>query len=315
MNYPDNSAKLAHVKQIKLTDVSPGDKPWETHRKHADTIQSYYHSDPWTRKKAERVRQCAQALQFAWVQDEQTGECRIKLYNTQFCRVRHCPVCEWRKSMRWKARFYQAIPEIMAEYPTARFLFLTLTVRNCRVDDLRETIRWMNHAWQKFIQRRRIAKQVQGWIRATEVTKNPKDDTAHPHFHCFLMVPRSYFKGDNYIKADDWREMWRQSLQVNYTPQINVKPVKEVNKGIKEVLKYSAKPQQLAQDKDWFLEFASQVHKLRFMASGGALKHVLKDHVSKEEMIHTESEDGAGEELEPGPVFDWYSSQKHYYLR
>jgi len=311
--YSENSAKLAHV---KLTDVSPGDKHWEVHRAHADTIQAYYNADPWTRKKAHRVRQCAQALEFAWVQDEQTGECRIKLHNTQFCRVRHCPVCEWRKSLRWKARFYQALPQIIEQYPTSRFLFLTLTVRNCQVEELRETIRWMNHAWGKFIKRRRIARQVQGWIRATEVTKNPKDDTAHPHFHCFLMVPASYFKGDNYIKAEDWQEMWRQSLGVDYQPITNIKPVKDVNKGVKEVLKYSAKPQDLVQDQDWFLAFADQVHKLRFMASGGALKNVLKDDVSKEEMIHTdETEESADQDPQPGPTFDWFPAEKHYFKR
>ena len=41
----------------------------------------------------------------------------------------------------WLARFYAALPEVQAQHPKARWLFLTLTVRNCPISDLRETLR------------------------------------------------------------------------------------------------------------------------------------------------------------------------------
>lgn len=46
--------------------------------------------------------------------------------------------------MMWQARFYQSLPKIVTEHPAARWLFLTLTVRNCSIDALGETLTAMN---------------------------------------------------------------------------------------------------------------------------------------------------------------------------
>nr|AAD13846.1 OrfB [Leptolyngbya sp. PCC 6402] len=34
-----------------------------------------------------------------------------------------------------KARAYKTLPKVVADYPTARYLFLTLTVKNCAITD------------------------------------------------------------------------------------------------------------------------------------------------------------------------------------
>ena len=39
----------------------------------------------------------------------------------------------------WQARFYQSLPKLVTEHPKARWLFLTLTVRNCPITELGET--------------------------------------------------------------------------------------------------------------------------------------------------------------------------------
>jgi len=36
----------------------------------------------------------------------------------------------------WQARFYQSLPKLVEEHPKARWMFLTLTVRNCPIDEL-----------------------------------------------------------------------------------------------------------------------------------------------------------------------------------
>ncbi|KEM81862.1 replication family protein, partial [Escherichia coli 7-233-03_S3_C1] len=39
-----------------------------------------------------------------------------------------------------------------------------------------------------------------------------------------------------------------------------------------ETLKYSVKPEDMANDPEWFLELTRQLHKRRFISTGGALK-------------------------------------------
>ena len=74
-----------------------------------------------------------------------------------FCRVRHCPVCQWRRSLLWRAVMFQQLPNIQERFPTHRWVFLTLTVKNPPVTELRDTLKhmihgsdWWNQAIPKF---------------------------------------------------------------------------------------------------------------------------------------------------------------------
>ena len=124
----------------------------------------------------------------------------------------------------WQARFYQSLPKIVADYPDSRWMFLTLTVRNCDIADLGDTLTAMNAAFQRMKDRKEF-KPVQGWIRTTEVTRG-RDGSAHPHFHTLMMVPPSMLSGDAYVKHYRWVELWRDCLRVDYDPNVDVRSVK-----------------------------------------------------------------------------------------
>ena len=125
---------------------------------------------------------------------------------------------------------------------------------------------------------------------------------AHPHFHALLLVKPSYFT-INYIKQGDWVEMWAKALRADYSPSVNVKAVKATldEKGRKQLDKVSRnaqiqrKPSDLALEGDkgaWLHEMTKQVHKMRFIATGGVLKGILKpeDEITTEEMISSSEE-------------------------
>ncbi|MBE3060577.1 protein rep, partial [Klebsiella pneumoniae] len=80
-----------------------------------------------------------------------------------------------------------------ADYPDSRWMFLTLTVRNCVIEELGETLSRMNTAFQRLKDRKEL-RPVQGWIRTTEVTRG-SDGSAHPHFHTLMMVPPGRLNG------------------------------------------------------------------------------------------------------------------------
>ena len=78
-----------------------------------------------------------------------------------------------------------------------------------------------------------------------------------------------------------------KALRADYSPSVNVKAVKATldEKGRKqldkalETLKYSVKPSDLALEGDkgaWLHEMTKQVHKMRFIATGGVLKGILQ---------------------------------------
>ena len=306
-----------------LTDYSPADAPWDVHRAQTDDVAAIYAGAFEFERYAARLRACSGILRFGWDVDRETGEVlRLRLLEARFCRVRHCPVCQWRRTLMWLARFYAALPELQARYPKARWLFLTLTVRNCPITELGNTLTVMNAAWKRLIERAEF-RPVLGWVRTTEVTRSA-DGSAHPHYHVLLMVPPSWFKGANYVKQSRWVELWQECLRVDYVPVVDIRTVKDksakgdadpaaaLRQAAAETLKYAVKPSDMTADPDWFREMTRQVHRRRFIAAGGVLRDVLR--VDDETDADLALADGPAEGEDDGSrlAFGWRRSERRY---
>jgi plasmid rolling circle replication initiator protein Rep len=280
-----------------------------------------YAAQPGFQALAGRIALCSLMLAFRWAPDRlDANALTLKLRSARFCRVRHCPVCQWRRSLMWLARFYEAVPSVFAQHPSARFIFLTLTQKNLPVGELRATLRVMSKAWERLSQRKTFG-VVLGWIRTTEVTRG-KDGTAHPHYHALLMVPASYFT-KHYISHAAWVQLWRQALRIEYNPVVDVRAVRpavievggggggDVMSALRETLKYSVKPSDMKADVGWLVGITRQLRKLRFIASGGVLKRVLRPEEESEEDLlllgDADSSDG-----EASITFDWQRVEKRY---
>ena len=313
---------------VYLSDVSPNDKPWDKHRANSEIVEQMYRILGYDRYP-ERINDCSRLLEFALKQDSDSNSL-FKLQGAKFCRLRFCPVCQWRKSLMWKSRFYKAIPAIRADYPTFKFLFLTLTVRNCEISELRKTINWMHDSWRKLVRRKSFP--AKGWVRSTEVTKD-KNNLAHPHFHCILIVPNNYLKGKGYLSKDKWINIWQKSLKVDYEPSIDIKKIslKEKRKkniserlgkeltendiifyGLMECLKYSVKESDLMSDPEWLDAITQQLHKTRAISTGGIFKQYLSED-EPEDFINTELEqDIEILEIDARFRFGWKEKVKRY---
>lgn len=208
-----------------LQVISPDDKPWDVHKLQAVRVAAFLDQGEEThQRQADRMRVCAETLEFGWVNlPGDTGETKLRLKETRFCRVRHCPICQWRKSLMWISRFYRAFPKIYADHPDWRYLMLTLTIRNCSIFDLRQTVKDMNKAWQRMTQRKDWP--ASGFVRTLEITRGD-DGSAHPHFHCLLAVSPGYFVGRKYLSTAKWAAMWGEVLRIDYTPICEVHTVK-----------------------------------------------------------------------------------------
>jgi plasmid rolling circle replication initiator protein Rep len=305
-----------------LVDVSPKDKPWDEHKLQSKNVSAIYDWHGFDRY-AERIKDCGKILTFDLKEDDE-GKTHLKLSHALFCRVRWCPICQWRHSLSWRARFLKAIPKILSDYPKARFLFLTLTVKNCPPDELRATLLWMNKGWERLIQRK--AFPALGFIKAVEVTRG-KDGSAHPHFHCLLMVRGSYFS-KGYVSQAKWVELWKECLRVDYDPVIDVRAVKvpkdketgnlakDMIAAICEVAKYSVKESDLIADDNWLITLTEQMHKMRAISLGGIVKEYLSES-DPEDLIHIDEEPDEVEltDTDLALVFDWRDIVSKYMLR
>lgn len=292
-----------------LSDLSPQDKPWDKHRAFTDRVEDFYRGSEFHRY-SERVHFCSELLGFGLV-SETGNAAKLKLRSARFCRLRHCPVCQWRRSLMWKAKAYKVLPKVVEAFPTHRWLFVTLTQKNVPIERLRETLTEMNRAFGRLVKLK--AFPADGWLRSTEVTKG-RDGNAHPHFHCLLLVPSSYF-GRNYIKQSEWVAMWRKSMRLDYNPILDVQAVKQGSKPMElvpELLKYCTKESDLVADREWFIELTRQMHKMRCIATGGVLKQYLKELEEEPDDLIGENESGETDETKL--YFGWKRKEKKYRL-
>lgn len=319
---------------VYLSSLSPKDSRWDDKRYQADRFKALYEGTEYS-CYAVRIAECSCRLVFAF-QIDNTGLCQLKLQAAHFCRCRNCPVCQDRRSMMWRGKAFKILPRVLGDYPKARFIFLTLTVKNCPLDQLRSTLEWMHKSWQKLVKRKEFA-TVDGWMRSVEVTRG-HDDTAHPHYHCLLMVKASYFKGDNYVSQERWSEIWGACLEVEYNPIVDVRAIKPkrgalgdqqqlaLMAAIVEAIKYTTKPSDVLRgdglnstatvvaNQQWLVELTKQLHKTRAIATGGVLKSYLKALENEpDDLIHVD-ENGLAEADSDSPrvTFGWRERVRRY---
>lgn len=294
-----------------LSDLSEKDKPWDKHRSNADIVANYYAGSEFESHN-QAISFCSQLLEFGLVPDPIEGAYKLKLRSSRFCRKRHCPVCQWRRSLRWKAKAHQMIPLVVRDYPKYRWLFVTLTLKNCPITELRKTLTWINESFKRLTKLK--AYPAIGWIKSAEVTRG-RDGSAHPHLHILMMVKPSYFK-HNYLSQAKWVELWQQCLRVDYKPVLDVQAIKKDLAPyfiVPEILKYQCKESDLTADREWFLELTRQLKNTRAIAVGGVLRDYMKD-------LEQEPEDLIGEDNESDQVdegllyFGWKRREKRYRL-
>ncbi len=222
----------------------------------------------------------------------------------------------------WRARFFKALPEIQKAFPKARWIFVTLTVKNCELTELRSTLTKMNAAWVRLIQRKIFP--ALGFIKSVEVTR-ALNGTAHPHFHCLMLVPAGYFKR-GYISHAKWQELWQSCLKTDYPPIVHVRVVKSkitnsndgsnisndaMAEAVCETLKYAVKPADLLANPHWLDELTKQLQKTRTISIGGCLKEFFSED-DPEDLINGEIEEDEKAEAESFVTFDWSIIVKRY---
>jgi plasmid rolling circle replication initiator protein Rep len=180
--------------------------------------------------KSKKIADCGNVLEF--------GRCPkghgLKLKKAYFCKERVCCLCTWRKSLFVYSQFLIVTHKLLEVYPKTAFLFITLTCRNCELDELGDTITHLNKSISKLLNYRRIKSAFKGTFRSLEVTFNPETATFHPHVHAVVAVNWSYFK-THFISFEDFQEFWKKALKVDYYPDCWIVRVKPKKKGISTV--------------------------------------------------------------------------------
>lgn len=271
------------------------ERPWVKHKKENMTVEQAYRgvaersnsgSEYWV-KKADRLNGCGQFLTFNVYQTEEGRTMKVK--QAESCRVRLCPVCSWRRSIKIHTHMRKILEHMQGEHKY-EYLLVTFTVPNVTADKLNDKIDNMMKAWNRLQTYKQYKNAVKGWYRGLEITHNvqkwqgkwvktkngkkrfvmyfdengnkilnPSYDTYHPHFHCIMAVRKSYFDSRDYIKRDEWLAMWQKAMKDPTITQVDVRKVKpkkgsdstDIVGAVCEVTKYTVKNEDYILPKNW----------------------------------------------------------------
>lgn len=295
------------------------DRNWRGRKVLSLKLADIFEDLGYKKSLVERVQTCGDVLRFIRREDGS-----LKLYQAYFCKNKLCPMCNWRRSMKYAYQTSRIIDEAIKQSPKGRFLFLTLTVKNVEGEALNSTISQLTKSFDRLFRRAKVKKNLLGYLRSVEVTHNEDDNSYHPHIHILMMVRPSYFQSKkDYITQKEWGDMWSQSLKVDYTPMIDIRTVKETGKGLRgavlETAKYPTKPIKMdIENKQVVDDLYNGLYRKRQLGYGGLFKIIKKqlalDDVENGDLVHTSDDK---ENISKGTeiVAIWNANKQNYYLK
>lgn len=291
VNY--TTGELKSQEEIELRD---GKRDWRKRKKMslqvADLMEAY------DQEKAAIMKTCGTLLEFSGTPDG-----KLTLHRANFCRLRLCPMCQWRRSLKLRTQADQIFREVFRQGYQA--IFVTLTIKNCGEDELPATVdKLYQGAWN--LQRQKsFVKSFVGFYRAFEITYNREENSFHPHFHYLLVTDHEYFRDTKlYWDHDKLMKKWRRLLKLDYDPSVSIEAIHQkedqtITSACAEVCKYPLKSAEIHDAH--VLEVVDRLlHGRRLLSWGGLLREIRArlqlDDVETGDLIHTDEEE-PGEDI------------------
>lgn len=280
---------------------------------------------------AARTRDCATFLQFNVYR---SGERRLRTAN--FCKLRLCPMCIGRRARRSAWKLSQVMNLVEREHQ-AKFIFLTLGMRNVPGHELGNAIGQLTAAWNHFLKQRQVERSVKGWFRAIEITRGngitKEDKGYHPHIHAIIAVEPDYFskvsrKSGKYLNQSDLVERWQKALRVDYLPTVNIKTTRAKagtgralasggGKAALEAGKYAVKDEDYIDPRmpeeraiGILRDYTEALRRRRLTAFGGWLKEAARkldaENLDDGDLIHTDDDAIREDLLEMIESYSWH---------
>lgn len=168
---------------------------------------------------------------------------RQRLVRARFCgNATVCPVCSKRRGYLAATRYHPRIIGSLAARESSVLAMLTLTLEN--QEDVRAGLELLASAWRSFLMRANRyrsnpeknpyseAVKILGSVRSYEVKRARDVRFWHPHLHAAVILSEYI---DQRALSAEWRKLTGGSFIVH------IRRIDDLQKGLKEVLKYPCK--------------------------------------------------------------------------
>lgn len=234
--------------------------------------------DPLLPEWVERMQECGKGAYF--MPHPHTG--REVITNFRGCKVRICPICAWRASIRKALKYGSRIQQFIEAHPSYRLRFVTLTDRPVPMMQLSAQCGRLQKAFSRFYAS--FDRAFVGYFRCTDIaTVNRDPNGFHPTFdtwreapmlvrpHIHAIVIQRPKNGTTYVADAEIKQVWAQAMVSEILLDTHAK---DLNTPI-GAAKYACKGvdwSEVSGDADYTAALALALHGVRCAAAGGVLR-------------------------------------------
>jgi plasmid rolling circle replication initiator protein Rep len=205
------------------------------------------------------------------------------------CNNRLCPECAKRRANRLFFEYQPIVNAFLSSRPELSVLHLVLTQAQRPNETLKDARKRLIDAVKRLIDRRFWKDSFVGSLNSYEFTISEKTyvDGAI-HYHCHLLVfCKISDKKRNKKWLNKFREVW-SAVSNGENKNLKIRPVIDLQNGLREVLKYVVKPQDIAKFSTKHLAEIEELHKSKMVSTSGEFHKFVKAHRKEQKSLENE---------------------------
>jgi hypothetical protein len=200
------------------------------------------------------------------------------------CNNRLCPDCANRRGNRLFSKYEPIINAYLAENPSFSVLHLVLTQAQKVNETIKEARQRLIEAIKRLVDRKFWKDSFAGSLNSYEFTISKKTFSSgaiHYHAHLLVFCKLSVRQRDK-CWLSDFRDVW-SSVSKGENKNLKIRPVIDLQAGIREILKYIVKPSDIKQFSTTHLSEIEQLRKHKMVSTTGGFHNFVKAYRETEQ--------------------------------
>jgi DNA repair exonuclease SbcCD ATPase subunit len=202
-----------------------------------------------------------------------------------------CPDCANRRGNRLFSKYEPIINSYLAENPDFSVLHLVLTQAQKSSETIKQARQRLVEAIKRLVDRKFWKDSFAGSLNSYEFTVSKKTfSDGAIHYHAHLLV---FCKLSNSQRSKKWlsdfRDVW-SLVSKGENKNLKIRPVTNLQTGLREVLKYIVKPSDIKQFSTNHLSEIEELRKHKMISTTGDFHKFAKAHRETEQQPESELE-------------------------
>jgi plasmid rolling circle replication initiator protein Rep len=272
-------------KQYLRVGGQPDNRPKPKKRKRllSERLTDYYqtrerlsrlYSELGNEKKSAKIHKCSSFFNLLTC-----GDHIVRRTANFRCNNRLCPDCANRRGNRLFSKYEPIINSYLAENPDFSVLHLVLTQAQKSSETIRQARQRLVEAIKRLVDRKFWKDSFAGSLNSYEFTVSKKTfSDGAIHYHAHLLV---FCKLSNSQRSKKWlsdfRDVW-SSVSKGENKNLKIRPVMNLQTGLREVLKYIVKPSDIKQFSTNHLSQIEELRKHKMVSTTGEFHKFVKSY-------------------------------------